>query len=41
MFVQGDEGERVVSEAEMEAAALTWSKGLNTNPSTIDRQHPM
>ncbi|XP_036955606.1 methionine--tRNA ligase, cytoplasmic [Acanthopagrus latus] len=38
---EGDEGERVVSEAEMEAAALTWSKGLNTNPSTIDRQHPI
>lgn len=41
MFVQGDEGERVVSEAEMEAAVLTWSKGLNDGPSTTDRQHPM
>ncbi|KAM8756893.1 methionine--tRNA ligase, cytoplasmic isoform 1-T1 [Acanthopagrus schlegelii] len=38
---EGDEGERVVSEAEMEAAALTWSKGLNIGPSTIDRQHPI
>uniref|UniRef100_A0A671Y614 Methionine--tRNA ligase, cytoplasmic n=1 Tax=Sparus aurata TaxID=8175 RepID=A0A671Y614_SPAAU len=32
---------RVVSEAEMEAAVLTWSKGLNDGPSTTDRQHPI
>ncbi|XP_030275463.1 methionine--tRNA ligase, cytoplasmic isoform X4 [Sparus aurata] len=38
---EGDEGERVVSEAEMEAAVLTWSKGLNDGPSTTDRQHPI
>ncbi|XP_073323866.1 methionine--tRNA ligase, cytoplasmic [Pagrus major] len=38
---EGDEGERAVSEAEMEAAALTWSKGLNACPMTTDRQHPI
>uniref|UniRef100_A0A8D3ALZ0 Methionine--tRNA ligase, cytoplasmic n=1 Tax=Scophthalmus maximus TaxID=52904 RepID=A0A8D3ALZ0_SCOMX len=35
------EGERVVSEEEMQAAALTWSKGLNTCPVITDRQHPI
>ncbi|XP_034022025.1 methionine--tRNA ligase, cytoplasmic isoform X2 [Thalassophryne amazonica] len=34
-----DEGERVVSEEEMEAAALTWSKALNAR--STDRQHPI
>uniref|UniRef100_A0A8D3CW17 Methionine--tRNA ligase, cytoplasmic n=1 Tax=Scophthalmus maximus TaxID=52904 RepID=A0A8D3CW17_SCOMX len=36
-----EEGERVVSEEEMQAAALTWSKGLNTCPVITDRQHPI
>ncbi|XP_039864387.1 methionine--tRNA ligase, cytoplasmic isoform X1 [Simochromis diagramma] len=34
-------GERVVSEEEMEAAALTWSKGLNTCPPATKKQHPI
>uniref|UniRef100_A0AAX7SYF6 Methionine--tRNA ligase, cytoplasmic n=1 Tax=Astatotilapia calliptera TaxID=8154 RepID=A0AAX7SYF6_ASTCA len=33
--------ERVVSEEEMEAAALTWSKGLNTCPPATKKQHPI
>ncbi|XP_074498772.1 methionine--tRNA ligase, cytoplasmic isoform X2 [Sebastes fasciatus] len=36
-----EDGERVVSEEEMEAAALNWSKGLNTCPLATDRQHPI
>uniref|UniRef100_A0A3P8QEC5 Methionine--tRNA ligase, cytoplasmic n=1 Tax=Astatotilapia calliptera TaxID=8154 RepID=A0A3P8QEC5_ASTCA len=32
---------RVVSEEEMEAAALTWSKGLNTCPPATKKQHPI
>lgn len=39
--VQGEETERAVSEEEMEAAALTWSKGLTFGPSPHDRQHPV
>lgn len=38
---QGEEAERAVSEEEMEAAALTWSKGLTTGPSPHERQHPV
>ncbi|XP_038553437.1 methionine--tRNA ligase, cytoplasmic isoform X2 [Micropterus salmoides] len=38
---EGEEGERVVSEEEMEAAALTWSKSLNASPLATDRQHPI
>ncbi|KAG7523540.1 methionine-tRNA ligase, cytoplasmic isoform X1 [Solea senegalensis] len=36
-----DEGERMVSEEEMEAAALTWCKGLNSSPLVKERQHPI
>ncbi|XP_019952461.2 methionine--tRNA ligase, cytoplasmic [Paralichthys olivaceus] len=36
-----EEGERVVSQEEMEAAALTWSKGLKDSPLVTDRQHPI
>ncbi|XP_076596184.1 methionine--tRNA ligase, cytoplasmic isoform X2 [Chaetodon auriga] len=38
---EGEEGERVVSEEEMEAAVLTWSKGLNACPVATERQHPI
>ncbi|XP_069003046.1 methionine--tRNA ligase, cytoplasmic isoform X1 [Embiotoca jacksoni] len=38
---EGEDGERVVSEEEMEAAALTWSKGLNTSFVATDRKHPI
>ncbi|XP_075966818.1 methionine--tRNA ligase, cytoplasmic isoform X1 [Anarhichas minor] len=38
---EGEESERVVSVEEMEAAALTWSKGLNACPLATDRQHPI
>ncbi|XP_070814645.1 methionine--tRNA ligase, cytoplasmic isoform X2 [Chaetodon trifascialis] len=38
---EGEEGERVFSEEEMEAAVLTWSKGLNACPVAADRQHPI
>nr|XP_046239190.1 methionine--tRNA ligase, cytoplasmic isoform X1 [Scatophagus argus] len=33
--------ERVISEEEMEAAALTWSRGLTAGPLATDRQHPI
>ncbi|XP_056251398.1 methionine--tRNA ligase, cytoplasmic isoform X1 [Seriola aureovittata] len=36
-----EEGERVVSEEEMEAAFLTWSKDLNGGPLATERQHPI
>ncbi|XP_040015475.1 methionine--tRNA ligase, cytoplasmic isoform X1 [Xiphias gladius] len=36
-----EEGERAVSEEEMEAAALTWGKSLNASPLATDRQHPI
>ncbi|XP_067442961.1 methionine--tRNA ligase, cytoplasmic isoform X1 [Thunnus thynnus] len=38
---EGEEGERVVSEEDMEAAAVTWRKSLNTCPPTTARQHPI
>ncbi|KAM7006504.1 methionine--tRNA ligase, cytoplasmic isoform 1-T1 [Tautogolabrus adspersus] len=38
---EGEESERLVSVEEMEAAALTWSKGLNSCQSATDRQHPI
>ncbi|KAF7664575.1 hypothetical protein LDENG_00169560 [Lucifuga dentata] len=38
---EGEEGEHLVSEEEMEAAALTWSKGLSTCPVANDREHPI
>ncbi|KAM3878115.1 methionine--tRNA ligase, cytoplasmic [Diretmus argenteus] len=38
---ESDEGERAVSEEEMEAAALTWSKGLDSCPAPAERQHPI
>ncbi|KAM4613422.1 methionine--tRNA ligase, cytoplasmic [Polymixia lowei] len=38
---EGEEGERVVSEEEMESAALTWSKGLSSCPVATERQHPI
>lgn len=41
IFVQAEEIERVVSEEEMEAAAITWSKELHDCPLPQDRQHPM
>lgn len=31
----------MVSEEEMEAAVLTWNKGLNEDRSPIVRQHPV
>ncbi|XP_074525599.1 methionine--tRNA ligase, cytoplasmic isoform X2 [Halichoeres trimaculatus] len=36
-----EESERLVSEEEMEAAAVTWSKSLSAGPSATDRQHPI
>ncbi|XP_062261395.1 methionine--tRNA ligase, cytoplasmic isoform X2 [Platichthys flesus] len=36
-----EEGERVVSEEEIEAAALTWSTGLKDSPHVTERQHPI
>lgn len=41
IFVKNEEGERAVSEEEMEAAAVTWSKGLNDCPPAEDTQQPM
>lgn len=41
IFVQAEEIERVVSEEEMEVAAITWSKELHDRPLPQDRQHPM
>lgn len=41
IFVQAEEIERVVSEEEMEAAALTWSQELHDCPLPQHRQHPM
>ncbi|KAM6927493.1 methionine--tRNA ligase, cytoplasmic [Xenentodon cancila] len=38
---ESEEGERVVSEGEMEAAALTWSKGLGACSPEADKQHPI
>ncbi|KAM9860060.1 methionine--tRNA ligase, cytoplasmic [Aulostomus maculatus] len=38
---EGEEGERMVSEEEMEAAALTWRNGLNSCSLPADRQHPI
>ncbi|XP_016525580.1 methionine--tRNA ligase, cytoplasmic isoform X1 [Poecilia formosa] len=36
-----DEGERAVSEEEMEAAALIWSKDLNACSHPAEKQHPV
>ncbi|XP_017264025.1 methionine--tRNA ligase, cytoplasmic isoform X2 [Kryptolebias marmoratus] len=38
---ESEEGERVVSEEEMEAAVNTWSKGLNSTSLAADKQHPI
>lgn len=38
---QAEEAEPAVSEEEMEAAALTWSKGLTSGPPPHQRQHPV
>ncbi|KAF3856552.1 hypothetical protein F7725_017275, partial [Dissostichus mawsoni] len=38
---ESEESERAVSAEEMETAALTWSKGLNTCPMATSRQHPI
>ncbi|XP_023180935.1 methionine--tRNA ligase, cytoplasmic isoform X1 [Xiphophorus maculatus] len=38
---ENDEGERTVSEEEMEAAALTWSKDLNACSYPAEKQHPV
>lgn len=40
-LVQAEESERVVTEEEMEAAALTWTNKLHDCPLPQDRQHPM
>lgn len=40
-YLKADEGERLVSEEEMEAAALIWSKGLSSCPQATERKHPM
>uniref|UniRef100_A0A8C6PFL4 Methionine--tRNA ligase, cytoplasmic n=1 Tax=Nothobranchius furzeri TaxID=105023 RepID=A0A8C6PFL4_NOTFU len=36
-----EEGERAVSEEEMEAATLTWRKGLTSCSLATERQHPL
>ncbi|XP_067360488.1 methionine--tRNA ligase, cytoplasmic isoform X2 [Channa argus] len=36
-----EEGDRVVSEVEMEEAVHTWNKSLNSNKLPTDRQHPI
>ncbi|KAM3620931.1 uncharacterized protein V6R79_003820 [Siganus canaliculatus] len=38
---EGEESERAVSEEEMEAAVLTWNKGLNTCPLLPGRHYPI
>ncbi|XP_013859609.1 methionine--tRNA ligase, cytoplasmic isoform X2 [Austrofundulus limnaeus] len=38
---ENEEGERVVSEEEMEAAVLTWRKSLNTSSPATDKQLPV
>ncbi|KAJ3602201.1 hypothetical protein NHX12_029960 [Muraenolepis orangiensis] len=38
---ESEEGDRVVSEEEMESAALTWSRGLTACPEATERQHPI
>ncbi|KAM6977853.1 methionine--tRNA ligase, cytoplasmic [Aplochiton taeniatus] len=38
---ESDESDHVISEEEMEAAALTWSRGLDNCPLAKDRQHPV
>lgn len=38
---EGEEGERVVSEEEMESAVQTWSKQLENSPVATERQHPI
>ncbi|TKS70637.1 Methionine--tRNA ligase, cytoplasmic [Collichthys lucidus] len=38
---ESEEGERLVLEEEIEAAALTWSKSLNACPLVANRQHPI
>lgn len=35
------EGERVISEEELQTAALTWSRGLESYPPAPSRQHPI
>lgn len=41
IVLQGEEAERAVSKEEMEAAALTWNKGLTAGPSPHERHHPV
>lgn len=38
---EGEEGDRFVSEEEMEAASLTWIQGLSTGSEPVERQHPI
>uniref|UniRef100_A0A1A8MUB7 Methionine--tRNA ligase, cytoplasmic n=2 Tax=Nothobranchius TaxID=28779 RepID=A0A1A8MUB7_9TELE len=38
---ESEEGERAVSEEEMEAATLTWRKGLTSCSLATERQHPL
>ncbi|XP_037108694.1 methionine--tRNA ligase, cytoplasmic isoform X1 [Syngnathus acus] len=38
---EDEEGERVVSQEEMEAAAVTWGKGLNASTAATKRLHPI
>ncbi|XP_077581657.1 methionine--tRNA ligase, cytoplasmic isoform X1 [Stigmatopora nigra] len=39
--VENEEGERTVSEEEMEVAAQIWNKGSNGPSAAIDRRHPI
>ncbi|KAM8868759.1 methionine--tRNA ligase, cytoplasmic isoform 1-T1 [Synchiropus picturatus] len=38
---EGEESERVISEEEMEAAAATWTQGLDTSSAATVRKHPV
>lgn len=38
---EAEDSERLVSEEEMEAATVTWSKSLTTGRSATDREHPI
>jgi hypothetical protein len=41
MRIQAEDAVRVVSEEEMEAAALTWSRGLTACTEPPEKSHPM
>ncbi|KAM9814290.1 methionine--tRNA ligase, cytoplasmic [Neosynchiropus ocellatus] len=38
---EGEESERVISEEEMEAAASTWTQGLDSSSAATARKHPV